>query len=73
MTTARTASDADMLATLLMAMRRCGDRVIDASGLNGADIAKLATAVAMSERGPAFVFRAVFEGWDLERINRELF
>lgn len=68
-------SDADTMVMLARILNFHRDKVLEISGVDDIDTAlgRVALAKAMERRGTAFMFRAMVEGWDFARINRELY
>ena len=66
-------SEADLLYALLIVIDSGRNRLVDGSGFNGVDLARVKLAVDMQTRGTGFMFRALMEGWTLEQVNRELY
>ncbi len=66
-------SDAERMLALAAELRFGKPGILVPFGFDDGDLARCRTALALAARGPAFRFRAVFEGWSLERINRELY
>lgn len=67
-------NDAEMLLNLARLILYPRDYVITAPECTqGRDLARVQLALAFRVSSPSLRLRALFEDWDLQRINRELF
>lgn len=64
---------ADGMLALAKVIGSTDGKLIMCPDIGPTGIARFALAKRFHDRGPAFAFRALVEGWDLDRIIKELY
>lgn len=66
-------NDAEFLLWVARSLDYCDGVML--YGTDGWELiaARMVKALRFRARGPGFIFRALVEGWDQQRINREMY